>query len=421
LSQQDAHGRRARSSGLATVVGPEILTAAADNDPTNVGTAVLVGARTGYQLSWIALLVAPLLAVVLAIAAQVGIVARNDLQSLVAKRYGHRLARLLMVSVVTVNLVTIAADLQAGAAGIGILAGVRSAWFVVPLGVALVLLLLVGKYDEVVTVLRYVLLGFLAFGAAAVLARPDWLAVLRASFIPALSLRPADLTGATALLGTTLTTYVYLWETIAVGVEEPRSAGGSDLRELRRSRTGAIVGAVSTAVILWLMLITSAATLGIHHRSVSTAQDAALALRPLAGTAAADLFAAGLITSAIVALPVLMASTAHVIGAEFNWRRGLSGGITQARGFYVVLAASIALAGVVDLAGVPLLYMLVAASIIGGVATPIGLVLMVRIARDPDVMGESPISPRLAAAGWAVAVIAAGIAVVFLVGSAVML
>jgi len=135
-----------------------------------VGTAVAVGAQTGYQLAWVVLLVAPLLGVVQTIAAQVGSVARSDLQTLTLKRYGRGVGAVLRVSVIVVNVVTIAADLQAGAAGIGILAGVDSRWLVVPLGLAQVGLLLVGKYDEVMGVLRYRLLGFLAFGAVAFLA-----------------------------------------------------------------------------------------------------------------------------------------------------------------------------------------------------------------------------------------------------------
>jgi Mn2+/Fe2+ NRAMP family transporter len=394
-------------------LGPEVLTAASDNDPTNVGTAVLVGAQTAYQLSWVALLVAPLLAVVLTIAAHVGIVARDDLQSLVRKHYGLGPARLLLMSVVVVNLVTMAADLQAGAAGLGILAGVGPSWFVLPLGLALVALLLAGRYDDVVGVLRYVLVGFLAFGAAAVVAGPDWSEVLRSSLVPGLPLRPAEVAGALALVGTTLTAYVYLWETIAVGVEAPPPAGNA-ATELRASRVGAVIGAIATAVILWFMLITSAATLGAHHMPVSSALGAARALRPLAGSAAADLFAVGLVTSAVVALPVLMATTAHVIGTEFDWRRGLSHGIRHASGFYAALAASIALAAAVDLAGVSLLDMLVAASVIGGLGTPVGLVLLIRLARDRTVMGDRTISVRLATAGWLVTAVVGVLGIVYI-------
>jgi Mn2+/Fe2+ NRAMP family transporter len=376
--------------------GPEVLAAAADNDPTNVGTAAAVGAQTGYQLAWVALLVAPLVAVVLAIAAHLGTVARDDLQALTRKRYGARIASLLLVSVVLANIVTIAADLQAGAAGLGLLTGVDYRWLVAPLGLALTGLLFAGRYDQVVRVLRFALLGFLGFGAAAVLARPDWGQVLRGSLIP--ELPPSALAGGLALLGTTLTSYVYVWETIGRSMEETSAP------DHRAPLTGSIAGSVITAVILWFMLVASAATLGRHGPvTVTSAQQAAAALRPLAGTAAADLFAVGLVVSAIVALPVLMATTAHVVGAQFDWRRGLSQDVRRARGFYMVLAASAALAIAVTLSGVPVIAMLVTASILGGVATPVGLVIMALLARDPQVIGSRPVSRWLALAAWVIA------------------
>jgi Mn2+/Fe2+ NRAMP family transporter len=241
--------RRSCVPGLLRGIGPELVSAASDNDPTNVGTAAAVGAQTGYQLSWVALLVAPLLGVVLTIAAQVGAVARDDLQSLTVKRYGRGVAAVLLVSVVVVNLVTIAADLQAGAAGIGLLAGVGSRWLVVPLGAAVASLLLAGRYAQVVAVLRYLMLGFAAFGAAAVLAHPDRPRLLQASLVPALSLSRDEVIGGLALLGTTLTSYVYVWETIGRGVEEPPD-GTARGRGLARARAVTVTGAVFTAVIL---------------------------------------------------------------------------------------------------------------------------------------------------------------------------
>ena len=216
--------RRSCVPGLLGGIGPELVSAASDNDPANVGTAAAVGAETGYQLSCVALLVAPLLGVVLTIAAQVGAVARDALQSLALKRYGRGVAAVLLVSVVVVNLVTIAADLQAGAAGVG------SGWLVVPLGSAVAGLLLAGRYGQVVAVLRYLMLGFAAFGAAAVLAHPDWPRLLQASLVTALSLRRDQVAGGLALLGTTLTSYVYVWETIGRGWRSRltglRTAGG---------------------------------------------------------------------------------------------------------------------------------------------------------------------------------------------------
>jgi Mn2+/Fe2+ NRAMP family transporter len=408
--------RRRRRVSLRGI-GPELISGASDNDPTNVGTAAAVGAATGYQLAWVALLVAPLLGVVQTIAAHVGSVARNDLQALTLKRYGRRVAAILLLSVVVVNMVTIAADLQAGAVGVGLLADVDSRWLVLPLGLTLVALLLIGRYDEVVAVLRYLLLGFLAFAAAAYLAHPDWALLVRSSLLPTLSLHRDMIAGGLALVGTTLTSYVYVWETIERGVEEPSDANDKD-GVLARARLGAVIAAVFTALILWFMLVASAATLGREHRTVASAQDAALALRPLAGPLAENIFAVGLVVSAVVALPVLMATTAHVVGAQFDWRRGLSERVSHAGGFYGVLIASVGLAVAVTLANVSVIDMLVAASVIGGLGTPIGIVLLVLLGRDHNVMGTAVISARLAIAGWAVAAIVGGFSLVYVVGAA---
>jgi Mn2+/Fe2+ NRAMP family transporter len=341
------------------------------------GTAAAVGAQTGYQLSWVALLVAPLLGVVLTIAAQVGAVARDDLQSLTRKRYGRGVAAVLLVSVVVVNLVTIAADLQAGAAGIGLLAGVGSRWLGAPLGAALAGLLLAGRYGQVVAVLRYLMLGFAAFGP-----RPCW----RIRTGPACS-KPVWFRRCRSAA----TRWQAAWPCSAPrGVEEPPD-GTPEGSGLARARASAVAGAVFTAVILWFMLVASAATLGRHHQAV---------------------------TSAVVALPVLMATTAYVVGAQFGWRRGLSEGIGRARAFYAVVVASVGLALAVSLANISVIGMLVAASVIGGFGTPVGLVLLARLARDPRVMGPRPISRRLAIAGWAVAVIVGGFGLLAIIGAA---
>lgn len=146
--------RWAAAHALLRDTGPEIIAGASDNDPTNVGTAVVVGARNGYQLSWVALLVAPMLGVVLAVAAQVSVTAGSDLQSLARLRYGRRAAGILLLSVVAANVVTIAADLQAGAVGVGLLAGVSSRWLVLPLAAALAGLLLAGRYHQMAAVPR---------------------------------------------------------------------------------------------------------------------------------------------------------------------------------------------------------------------------------------------------------------------------
>lgn len=402
---------------LTATIGPEMVSGASDNDPTNVGVAAVVGAQTAYRLSWIAVLVAPLLGVVQVIAAQVGVVARNDLQSLTRQRYGRAISSLLLVSVVIVNIVTIAADFQAGAAGIGLLAGVDMRWIVLPFGLGVAGLLLIGKYEQVLALLRFLLLGFLAFGVAAILAHPDWTKVVRATLIPSMSFNRVDLTGALAILGTTLTSYVYIWETVERGLEDPIDSSTRDTR-LTRARAGAIASSIFTALIFWFMLTASAATLGRHLRMVTSAQQAAAALRPLAGSLAANMFAVGLIGSALIALPVLVASTGYVVGGHFHWRRGLSKPFTNALAFYAILLTSIGLAGILAVTGISVLGLLVAASVIGGIGAPVGITLLVSLARDPDVMGDHPISRPLAFAGWFVALVVGSFGLLFAIGAA---
>ena len=199
--------------GLRRAIGPELVSAVSDNDPTNVGTAAAVGAQTGYQLSWVALLVAPLLGVVLTIAAQVGAVARDDLQSLTVKRYGRAWPPSCWRRSCWSTWSPAPRTCRPGRPGSGCWPTSAPAGWWCRWG----RLLLAGRYAQVVAVLRYLMLGFAAFGAAAVLAHPDWPGLLQASLVPALSLSRDEGTGGLALLGTTLTSYVYVWETIGAG------------------------------------------------------------------------------------------------------------------------------------------------------------------------------------------------------------
>jgi Mn2+/Fe2+ NRAMP family transporter len=248
-----------------------------------------------------------------------------------------------------VNIVTIAVDLQAGAAGLGLLTGADPRWLLVPLGIALAGLLAAGRYHQVVAVLRCLLPVFLVFAVALILARPNWEHLLRGSVAPALSFGRVGLAAAMALLGTALTAYVYVWETVGRGVEEPPASAP---RARRHITAGAVIGSTFTALVLWCMLAASAATLSRQHRPLTSAAAAAQALRPLAGSAAADLFAVGLVVSALVALPVLIATTAYMAAAQFGWRRGLSQSAGTAPAFYAVLGAALGLGLALSLAGV---------------------------------------------------------------------
>ncbi|HEX3426249.1 MAG TPA: NRAMP family divalent metal transporter [Acidimicrobiales bacterium] len=390
-------------------LGPGLVAGASDVDPTTVATIAVIGATTMFKLAWLVILILPMLAVVQVVSARTGAATGQDLQQLVVRRYGRGPQILLLVSIVSVTVITLAADLEAGAAAVGLLVHADWKWFVVPVAVAVGALLVWGTYDEVQRVLRYVILVLLAYFAAAVLAHPHWSAVARGTLIPNFRWDTDYVQGALALVGTTLTSYVYVWQTVEVAEEKPPAS------RLRLKEVDAASGILFAVALFWFILVATGATLGRHHTQVQTAQDAAKALTPVAGRFAGDLFGIGLLSSALIALPVLLGTISYVIGAEFGWRSGLSERVRDAPGFYIVLLVSLAAAAGVAVLGVSPIHLLVIASVAGGLGTPIGLVFLMLVASDGDVMGRHTVTGRMKAAGWAVAAFIGIMSVVYLV------
>ncbi len=393
-------------------LGPGLVSGAADTDPTTVATLAVVGAGTVYGLSWLTLLLFPMIAVIQVISTHVGAVSRQDLQAAVAQRYGPVPRWLLLLSILAVNIVTIGADLEGGAAALGLLVDVDWRWFVLPLSTVLLVVLMLARYHRVERALKYLLLCLLAYAAAAVFAHPRWGAVVRGSLIPHFEWNGEYLADALSLLGTTLTSYVYVWQTIAQAEHRP------SWTRLRASKVDAILGSFFAVIVFWFILVATGATLGVHHLRADTAAEAAEALRPVAGPVAGGLFAVGLLASAVVALPVLMASTAYVTGAQMQWRRGLSLKVREAPLFYGALAASAAFGTVVAFSGISPIQLLFVAGIVGGVATPVGLIVLLTVANDRVLLDDRRVSRPLLVAGWIVTALITALSVVYLVGQA---
>jgi Mn2+/Fe2+ NRAMP family transporter len=403
--------RRGASRGhfLLRALGPGLISAAADIDPTTVATMAVVGATTVYALGWLAWLLFPMLAFVLIIATRVGAASHRDLQQCLKERYGPIPQWTVLLSIAGVSILTISADAQAGAAALGLLVHHDSFWFAVLVaGVALALLLW-GNTAQVQHVLKYVLLCLLAYPIAAVLARPDWSLVFRDIVVPHVSLNTTYLSGALAMLGTTITAYVYVWQTIQVAEEQPSRS------LLRYRHAEAALAMFITVAIFWFILVATGATLGVHHEQVNTAGQAARVLAPIAGRYASYVFGAGLLTSALVALPVLMGTTGHVVAAQLKVPRGLSKPIAQAPVYYAAVFVSTVLAVLISAVGVSPIRLLFMASVIGGVATPIGLVALMVISTDARVMGDDTVRGGLRAAGWAVTGLITLLSIVYLV------
>jgi Mn2+/Fe2+ NRAMP family transporter len=267
-----------------------MISGAADVDPPAVATMAVVGSTTVYALSWLAWLLFPILAVVLVLATRVGVDSRRDRQQCIKARYGPLVQWSVLVTVVAVNLLTIAADIRARRRRAGTsLASRHALWLVLPVGCAALMLLLCGSLDHV----QWVLLCLLSYPIAAVLARPDWPQVFRDTLLPRLSLDNDYVAGALAMLGTTVTSYVYLWQTTEVA-EEKQAPGPQ-----RGRSTEAVIATVFTVLIFWFTLVATGATLGMRRQHVNTAEEAARALAPIAGPYATVVFGIALLASAL--------------------------------------------------------------------------------------------------------------------------
>ncbi len=292
---------------------PSIISAASDNDPTTVASLAVIGATTVYGLGWLVLLVIPMLAVVQAISAQTGLATKQGLEDLVRSRYGRAAGLLLLASVLFVNVLTLAADLEGGGAALALLSGIDYRIWILPLCTASLALLVWGNFASVQRVLIYIPLAFLAYIAAAFLAHPHWDTVLHGSLVPHFERSHDYVAGAIALLGTSLTAYAYVWQEIEY-TEKRRPLSRLGLVQIE-----ATIGAVGAGIIFWFIVIATGATLGVHHQHVETAAQAAAALAPAAGKFAGTLFGIGLLASALLAIPILLATSAYLVSEMFGW------------------------------------------------------------------------------------------------------
>ncbi len=402
------HTRRKVWLARLRIMGPGIVSAASDNDPTTVASLAVIGSTTTYALGWLVLLVIPMLAVVQAISSHIGAVTKCGLEDFVRNRYGRVAASIVLLAVLIVNVLTFAADLEGGGAALDLLTGIGYLWWVIPLAAGSCALLIWGSYAKVERILVYIPIAFGTYIAAAFFAHPHWNAVFRNSFVPHFSRSHDFSAGAIALLGTTLTAYAYVWQQIEVSEERP------PLRRLGLVQIDATFGAVGAGLTFWFIVIATGATLGVQGKHVETAADAATALAPVAGKYAAALFGIGLLGSALLALPVLLATSAYLVCEMFRWSGKLDARFLQAPRFYLTMLL-IALAGAgLAFAHISPIRLLFASSIAGGIATPITLVYLLLAAANKETADGHPVSRWLLVAGWGVTAVVTAAALTFL-------
>ena len=389
-------------------LGPGLITGAADDDPSGISTYSVAGAAFGYAPLWTAIFSFPLMAAVQVMCARLGMVTGLGLAGAIRSYYSRWILWSACSLLIIANVVNIAADLGGMAAVTELLTGIRSYYWTPAYAILLVCLLFWARYRNIARIFKWLTLVLFTYVAAAFLAHPNWPAVLRATLVPRVVWSSAYWATLVGILGTTISPYLFFWQAaqeveqkIALGEATVEQREGASGRDLRRSRNDVLTGIFVSHLVMYLIILTSAATLHAHGTTtITTARDAAEALRPLAGNGAYWLFSLGLIGAGMLGVPVLAGSCAYAIAEAADWVGSMGVEPPLAHGFYGVIALAMTLGLGLDFAGLNAVKMLFWAAVVNGtLASPL-LILVVLLTSSKNVMGEHRNGTLLRWLGW---------------------
>jgi NRAMP (natural resistance-associated macrophage protein)-like metal ion transporter len=406
------------------VLGPGFISGAADDDPSGIGTYATAGASLGYATLWTALLTFPLMAAVQLVCAKIGMVTGKGLAGVLRKHYPRRVLYGAVIALFVANTINVGADLAAIAAAINLLVpAVPISPLVLPIAVGILALQIWGSYRIIARIFKWLTLALFAYIGSAVFARPDWGEVLSATFIPTIRLDQTFLLTLVAILGTTISPYLFFWQATQE-VEEEMSMGRTQLwrrtgatdEELKYAALDVNVGMAFSVLVMYFIMLATAATLHQAGKTdIKSATDAAEALRPLAGDLSSILLAVGLIGSGVLAVPVLTCSAAYALSEAFGWKYGLDRNPAKAKQFYAVIAVATLVGVGIDYLGINPIDALFFTAVINGFVAPPLLVMIMLVSNNTKIMGKRTNGRLTNLLGWGAAVVmslAAGILLV---------
>ena len=395
------------------LLGPGLITGAADDDPSGIGTYSTAGASLGFATLWTAIITLPLMAVVQFVCAKIGMVTGRGLAGVLLHHYSRKLLYAAVLCLFIANTINAGTDIGAIAAAINLIVPLPITVMIIPIVCIIVALQIWGSYRLIANVFKWLTLSLFTYIGAAFLAKPDFDAVLKATFIPELHFDHDYLLTLVAILGTTISPYLFFWEA-SEEVEEEISEGRKTLRqrkgatdaELNQAKWDTIVGMFFCNIVFYFVILAAAATLHASGKTdLQSAVDAAQALRPLVGSAATYLFAVGIIGSGFLAVPVLTGSSAYAIAESFGWKYGLDTKPKQAKQFYAVIAISTFVGALINFIGINPIAALFWTAVINGVLAPPLLVIIMIISNNKKIMGSRVNGRFTNFVGWTAAVI----------------
>jgi NRAMP (natural resistance-associated macrophage protein)-like metal ion transporter len=405
-------------------LGPGLTTGAADDDPSGIATYSQTGAKYGFQLIWLSLITFPLMAVVQEMCARIGLVTGKGLAGNIRTHFSRQVLYICAVLLFAANAFNIGADLGAMAQGMRLLTpGVNASLLVVGFAVLCLLLQIFISYARYAKFLKWLAMVLLAYVASAILAHLNWGEAVKHLVIPSMAFSKDQIILVCAILGTTVSPYLFFWQT-SQEVEEQILEGNTTLsmrqgavtkNHLKSMRVDVWFGMLVSNAVMFFIIAACAAVLFSHGiTEITSAAQAAEALRPFAGNATYILFAVGIIGTGMLAIPVLAGSSSYAIAESFKWRSGLSNTLKQAQAFYGIIIISMLVGLAMNFIGLDPIKALIYSAVLNGVVAPVVLVLIVLIASDKKVMGEWVNSKLATGLGWAVVAVmtVAGVAAI---------
>jgi len=376
--------------------GPGLVTGASDDDPSGIATYSQVGASSGFSLLWLAPLTFPLMSAVQEMCARIGLVTGHGLSGVLKKHYPVWVIYPMAILVLVANTINIGADIAGMAAAANLIIPLPAFIWAVLFSGGLMLLMIYAPYHIIAKYLKWFTLAIFAYFAVPFVIRTDWVSVFQHTILPSLKFDHTSITLFVAVLGTTISPYLFFWQASMEVENKLEQIKEKFLRkwvvtkhEIRLMEEDVTLGMFFSNIAMWFIIITTAVTLfasGITN--IETAQQAASALKPIAGDFAFLLFAFGIVATGFLAIPVLAGSSSYALSEAFGWQEGLDKPFHKAKKFYYVIIFSTVIGVLMNLIGLPPIKMLLYTAVIYGLVSPPLILIILLISNNKKIMGR---------------------------------
>jgi NRAMP (natural resistance-associated macrophage protein)-like metal ion transporter len=408
-AQRDTRDTRIEKRGFLSFLGPGLITGGADDDPSGIATYSQVGAQFGYGMTWLMLFSWPLMAAIQEISARIGRVTGQGIAANLREHYSPWLLRGIVLLLIAANIINLGADLGAMGAGVRLVIGGPAQLYVVLLAVLCAGLEIFVQYKRYASILKWLTLALFAYVGVVLIVGVHWGDLAYHTFVPHIQWTKDFLVAIVAVLGTTISPYLFFWQASEEAEDERVDPEAKSLidapeqsrREIHRIRLDTWTGMGMSNVISWCIIAATAATLNANNLTdIQTSEQAAQALRPIAGNLAFFVFACGIVGTGLLAIPVLAGSAAYALAEMMKWPSGLSEQPLRAKAFYATIAVGTLLGVGFNFVHIdPIKALFWTAVINGVVAVPLMIVMMI-MTKQPKVMGEFTLPRGLWAVGW---------------------